>query len=124
MSTTYVHVAELVGDCTLVHSSHSGSERRIAMTGARPDDSLPKCPGIIRSVRLAAGRAIRQLPNEMNAAGAISGSSTLSRYRVKEPGLRLKSDVKLFSKSVPFLLTGTAFSSSDDVIRKESFIGR
>jgi hypothetical protein len=57
---------------TLVHSSHICAQRRIVMNGARPDDSLSKCMGIIRSVRLAAGRTIRHLFFEMNAPVAIA----------------------------------------------------
>jgi hypothetical protein len=100
--------AALSDDCTLLHSSHSGTQRRIVMTGARPDDSLSICLGIIRSVRLATGRAIRHLPDEINATVAISDDASPRRNQGYKSGCKLKKRAKIFSKSVSLLLTGTA----------------
>jgi len=110
MSARPFNSTALADNCTLLHSSHSGSQQRIVMTGARPDDSLPKCLGIIRSVRLATGRTIRYHFDEMNATVVISDDASLQRSQVHDSGCGLKKRAKIFLKSVPLLLTGTAVS--------------
>jgi hypothetical protein len=105
MRSKAVHVAGCKG--TRSHSSHSDGERRIAMTGARPDDPTRIFSGIIRSVRLATGRAIRYHLDEMNATVAIVAGDALHQSPVHEPSAAVKIRAKLFSKSVSLVLTGT-----------------
>jgi hypothetical protein len=101
-----------ISNGTLVHSSHSCAHRRIAMTDARPDDSLSICMGIIRLVRLAAGRTIRLLPSEMNAPVAIAKEESFSIvFLLDNTGTcRWSSAIHPFFRKSIFLLTAGAFA--------------
>jgi sulfate adenylyltransferase subunit 1 (EFTu-like GTPase family) len=100
---------------TLSHSSLTSTKRRIVMTVARPDDSLSNCLGIIRSGRLATGRTIRHLPQEMNAIVALANdlSCPLRRDLLRQQiFMKPNYDIKI---NVSSLLTRTdAWNSIGD----------